>query len=102
MVDIYLGSGEKKFVVNKDAQATLDYTWDWTDYLTAIGDVIQTATVTSNGGVSVATQSVVSGTKVVAFIAGGTVGKQHSATCTINTVGGRVDERTIFFNIIDK
>lgn len=99
MVDIYLSSSDKKFVANKDPHATLDYTWDWTEYLNALGDTILSANVVSNGGVTVVTQSVIGGKKVTAFVSGGTIGQQHSLTCTITTGGGRVDERTIYLNI---
>lgn len=103
MVDIYLSASDKKFVVNKDPQATLDYTWDWTEYLTAISDTISTASITVDSGIVVQTQTITGNNrKVVAFISGGELGRQHVATCKIVTTGGRTDERSIYFNIVNR
>lgn len=102
MVSIYLKGESPAFVVNKDPDATLDYTWDWTEYLAEISDTIQSFTVTPDATLSLVGASVVSGTKVVAYISGGQVGVPASAVCRITTVDGRIDDRTIHFNIIQK
>jgi len=42
------------------------------------------------------------GTRVRAWISGGTVGQAAAATCRITTAGGRVDDRTLTFTIKER
>jgi len=84
-------------VIDKDPDAVLEYTLDWTDWLADVSDTITSASVTVNG-VTKASDSNTT-VKVTAWISGGTVGQMPSATYLIVTAGGRTDERTIYFNI---
>lgn len=102
MVDIYLKPTDKRFVVNKDPNATLDYTWNWTPYLDDITDTISTFEITVDDDLAVESSALVGTKQVRAFISGGVVGRQAKATCRITTAGGRVDDRTIYFNIMER
>lgn len=85
----------------KDPSATLDYTFDWTAYLTPLGDVISTATFTLDTGLTKVSQTVTGMTATV-FVSGGTAGQKLSVSCRITTLGGRTDERTIVLQIVNR
>lgn len=83
----------------KDPNAVLDYTWDWTDWLAQISDTISAYLVFSvDPDVTVASTNQISGL-VTAFLSGGTIGETHQVTCRITTVGGRIDDRSIYLRI---
>ncbi len=84
-------------VIDKDPDAVLDYTIDWTAWFADVSDSISDKTVTGNG-VTVDTSSNTSNT-VTAWVSGGVVGQMPSVTVQIVTSGGRTDDRTIYFNI---
>lgn len=79
----------------KDPDSTLDYTFDWSDWL-ADGETIASQTVDTETGLteeSIAASS----SAVTVWVSGGTVGNQYSVACKITTDNNpaRVDERTI-------
>lgn len=94
----------------KDPDALLDYTFDWTAYLTPLVDTIATVTwvtnagVTVTGGITVAPTPPVSHTTMTAtaFISGGVVGTTETLTCRIVTASGRTDDRSISIKIINR
>lgn len=85
----------------KDPDAVLDYVWDWDEWL-AEGETITEATVVGTG-VTIADAPPVAiaggGTRVTAWVSGGTVNKAASARCRITTSARRIDDRTITFEI---
>lgn len=85
-------------VIGKVAAANLDYTWDWSDYCTVLGENIQTFTVTASSAMTV-TNVTRSGNSVKAFIADGTVGKEEWATCRVAFASGRIEYKTIYFRV---
>lgn len=87
--------------IDKDPNAVLDYAPDFTDWLDLITDTIASHTATAAGGVVVDSSSVV-GKTVVVWVSGGTVGTPASVTVRITTVGGRIDDRTIYFRIRER
>ena len=93
-------------IIDKDPQATLDYTFDWTDYLAALPDTISSAansatfTIDTLSGITIAAQSNTS-TKATVWIAGGINGATAMVTSTIKTAGGRTDERSIYIKLKD-
>lgn len=98
-----MGSKMPRF--DKDPNAVLDYSWDWSDWLTAIAETIATAEVTGDGVTIVSSQ--IAGTSVVARISGGEVAANRNsdlptATCRITTSGGQVDDRSIRFAIQER
>ena len=78
----------------KDPDARLDYRWDWSAWLTD-GDTITSHTLTSEG-VTVESSSH-DDTSVTAWVSGGT--QAGSVTCRITTEAGRIDDRTMTFQI---
>jgi hypothetical protein len=85
----------------KDPNATLDYTFDWSPYLTAISDTILSVTWITSSGLTLGTVSKTT-TTATAFVSGGIVDATETLTCRITTAGGRVDDRTISLTIVDR
>ncbi len=80
----------------KDPDAVLDYTFDWTLWLTS-GSSVDTIT---GGSVMVASgvhlDSLTYDAKTVtAWISGGSPSLNYDITCRIQTTAGRIDDRTI-------
>ena len=88
-------------VYKKDPNATLDYTFDWTAYLTPIADTIASVTWVLGDGLTKVSQSNTTLT-ATAFISGGTVGENLQLTCRIVTTGGRTDDRSVTLKIVDR
>lgn len=105
MYETYTIDSKGHPVIFKDPKAVLDYTFDWTTYLTAlssdaisptVGSVIFTVDATS--GISVSSQSNTSTTATV-WIAGGISGNIATVSCQIKTIGGRTDDRLIYIKL---
>lgn len=88
-------------VYKKDPNATLDYTFDWSLYLTPLADTISSVTWELTSGITKVSQSN-STTSATAFVSGGVSGNTETLTCRIVTAGGRTDDRSIFLKIIDR
>lgn len=84
--------------IKKDPDATLDYTFNWIDYLAALDDAIASVEFILDEGLL---QTLVSFSDMTAtvWISGGIVGQTHRVTCRITTQGGRIDDRSIFLKI---
>ena len=88
----------------KDADAVLDYKWDWaaltngtgeSDWL-ASGETISTITVTAATGITVNSSSRTdSNTSDTGWLSGGTAGNDYTVACKIVTSASRTDERTV-------
>ena len=88
--------------IDKGNGETLDYPFDFTDFLTDIDDTIAAApgsvTYTLTGGITLVSQQ--NNTLVASpLISGGVAGTKCRVTCTITTEAGRVVERSIVLNI---
>lgn len=88
-------------VFKKDPNAILDYSFDWSLYLTPLADSIQTATWIPDTGLTIVSDTKTS-TTATAFVSGGTVGDILTLTCRITTVGGRTDDRSITLKIVNR
>jgi hypothetical protein len=84
----------------KDPDATLDYAFNWTDWL-ATGETISTSTVAVTTGITKVSDSQANGI-VTVWLSGGTEGNTYSIANKITTSAGRVDERTIKVRIEDR
>ena len=84
------------FKAEKDPNARLDYSIDWSAWLGT--DTIATSAWTADTGLTLsgATNDTTSAT---VWVEGGTAGEVYGVTNTITTAGGRRDERTIKFKI---
>lgn len=87
--------------IDKDPGATLDYPFDWTDFLTGISDTIQSVSAAAVG-VTVQGVPTFSGMVATVWATGGVVGTPATLTCTIVTVGGRTEPMTIQLKITPK
>jgi hypothetical protein len=85
--------------IDKDPDAILTYSWDWTAWLD--GDTIASYVVTSQTGLTIDSDNQVAGV-VSAVVSGGNPGRLMWATCSIVTVLGQTDERTMYFNVIKR
>lgn len=87
--------------IKKDPNAVLDYTVDWTDWLTPVADVIVSVEWVPSTGITVVSSSNTS-TTATAFVSGGVVDADEFVTCRITTAGGRTDDRTIYFSMTER
>ncbi|WP_458796501.1 phage fiber-tail adaptor protein [Mycobacteroides abscessus] len=79
----------------KDPQAVLDYTVDWSAWLSPAGDTITDATATASpAGLSVDSTTTTTD-EVTVWLSGGTAGSSYMVTVHITTAGGRQDDRTM-------
>lgn len=85
----------------KDPSALLGYSWDWSLWLADVSDTISSATVTVSGATAVGSP-VVGDTEVTQRVSGGEVGVACALVCQITTVGGLIDERSIYLTIVDR
>ena len=83
----------------KDKDATLDYPFDWSNWLTE-GDAINTATVTVEDGL-VKSNVVSNDTTVAVWLSGGTVGESYEVVCEIETDEGRIEDAKAIIIVVD-
>lgn len=87
----------------KDPDATIDITFDWSNWLDDIGSpTISDVTFTVNGVNSTGTYS--DGINATVFVSGGTNNTAATVACKIvtNTSPPRTDERTVYLDIGDE
>ena len=84
----------------KDPGATLDYEWDWSNWL-ATDETITSATISAPSGLTLNSQSNTD-TTATCWLTGGTPGVRYSVVCHIVTTDGRTDERSIFIDVQDR
>jgi hypothetical protein len=89
------------FASTKTPAARLDYSWDWADWLTEVGDTLSAATVAVPDGLTAVGLPVVGDSVVTQRVSGGVVGAAYEVVCQMTTVGGLVDERTISLTIVE-
>lgn len=87
--------------VTKDPDATLDYVFDWSDWLED-GESISTAAVDVDSGITENTgdrQTTSSAVKV--WLTGGSVGERYTVSCEITTDNSpaRIDERSMTIQV---
>ena len=85
---------------NKDPDAVLDYSVDWSTWLGS--DTISSSTwpVVPSGITKDSDTNDTTGTTV--WLSGGTAGQTYLLTNRIVTAGGRTDDRSITINITEK
>jgi hypothetical protein len=84
----------------KDPNATLDWGFDWSSWLSP-AEEISTATVTVQSGLTKDSQSNTTNS-VTVWISGGTSGVTYEVACRVTTNQGRTDERTIGIRVTDR
>lgn len=83
--------------VIKDPDSVLDYSVDWSPWLTERSDTITSIAVTASG-VTVNSSAFQSGI-VTVWLSGGVTGYGGYVTCEITTAGGRTDDRSFSLQI---
>jgi hypothetical protein len=86
----------------KSPASTLDYEFDWTNWMPAT-DTISSVTFTASTGLTVASSPAPSHTTLTAtaWLTGGTAGQTYTLSCTITTAAGRIDQRTQNVNVVN-
>ena len=87
-------------IFTKDPDATLDYWFDWSDYL-PVGQIITSCSVVADSGLTVENFSHTSAS-VVVWLSGGSILKTYDVKCHILTSGSLLDDRTMYINVIQK
>ena len=95
----------KKYVIKRDPNSILDYAVSFASLLVP-GDTIQLAEVPAvSGGIAIDVIQYTT-TVVTLWVSGGTLwvaGQPYaSATIRITTAAGRVDERTVYFKVVQR
>lgn len=83
----------------KDPDAILDYTVDWSRWLGT--DTIATSQWTVPTGLTEVTATNTP-TSATVWLSGGTAGQAYTVTNRITTSGGRTDERSVVINVRDR
>ena len=90
------------FIVTKDPDAILDYTFDWSAWLGT--DAITQSIWLISGGDNSLAQSTASNTETGAtiWLSGGSANRDYTLTNRITTVGGRTDDRSATIQVRDR
>ena len=86
--------------MTKDPDAVLDYTFDWSSWLTD-GETISSHIATVVSGITKDSDSESAGI-VTIWLSGGTHGSDYLVACKITTSLDRTDERTINIRCRDR
>lgn len=81
----------------KDPDAKKDYHFDWTDWLVG-SDTIADFETFPSAELTVEDESEAGGI-VTVWVSGGTEGAIHAVTCRITTAEGRIDDKTMYFEM---
>lgn len=101
MTDTYDTSTGKP-VIKKDPNAVLDYSIDLTAWLALVpGDTVSSVVWSVSSGLTKTAQSNTT-TSVTAWLSGGVVGATEWAQARFTTAQGRTDDRTLYFQIVDR
>ena len=84
----------------KDPDATLDWRFDWTDWLDD-GETITTSVMTVSAGLVKESDSH-SASSATVWVSGGSPGTPYSVANKITTSAGRIDERTITIRVTNR
>ncbi|MFJ9038016.1 hypothetical protein ACIRF8_15655 [Streptomyces sp. NPDC102406] len=86
----------------KDSVSRLDYHWNWAPWLAQINDTLSEATVLVPAGLTAVGPPTVNAGLVTQRIAGGDIDTTYKVTCQITTVGGLIDERSQYIQIMER
>ena len=92
-----------KWTIDKDPDAVLDYSIDWTNWLET-ADALSTSAWVAETGLTVDASpapSILGGVTTV-WLSGGSAGQKYEVTNSIVTTGGRADDRTFVVNVLER
>ncbi len=84
----------------KDPDATLDWRFDWTEWLDD-GETITGSVMTVSAGLVLVSQTN-SVSAATVWLSGGTTGAVYSVANRITTSAGRIDERTLTIRVTNR
>lgn len=84
----------------KSPTETIDYDFDFADWLADREDSIASFSVTLDAGLSLVSSSLANSGIVRAFVAGGTAGRLYRASALVTTTGERVKQALIEIRVI--
>lgn len=100
-------------VYQKDPQATLDYLFDWapltnlrsgaiSDWLRP-GETLVSHEITIDDGLTLNSSAITNlSTSVLVWLSEGTPGTRYKVACKITTSSNRIDERTLYVNVLQR
>lgn len=86
-------------IFDKDPDAVLDYTIDWSAWL--VSDTIATSDWSVQAGLTEDSDSNTTTTATV-WLSGGAEGESYSVRNRITTAAGRTDDRTITIRVVER
>lgn len=81
-------------IFSKDPHATLDFGFDWSQWL-AENESIDAFTITISPCGLINTYDTNTAGSVIVWLSSGSVGQRYDVACLIETSASRIDERTI-------
>lgn len=84
----------------KDPNATLDFGFNWSEWLEG-NESIYSYVITAASGITKVSDTNTTGS-VIVWLSSGSPGVRYSIACRITTTGSRVDERTIKIDVRDR
>lgn len=84
----------------KDPDATLDWAWDWSNWL-APSEVITSSLFILSPGITQVSASN-TGSSATIWLSGGSPGQPYSVTNRVTTNQGRTDDRSITIRVKDR
>ena len=84
----------------KDPDATLDWVWDWNEWLDE-GETISSSEFFTTVGLVVDSNSFTTKTATV-WLSGGTAGQVYKVTNRITTSSGRTDDRSVTIRVVER
>lgn len=86
----------------KDPQSTLDYKFNWADWLAA-DETIATHTVIADSGLTLDSSEITdSSTSVTCWLSGGEAIQNYKLNCEIVTSDARTDQRTVIIRVRER
>jgi hypothetical protein len=103
MSNTFVVDSKGRSIIDKDPNATLDYSFDWSAWLTGVDDTIATALPVVSEDLTVEDFEVI-GTVVTIWVSGGTVGNLATLTCRITTTNSpvRIEDRSVYLKIKER
>lgn len=89
------------YSASKDPNATLDYGWDWSQWLTEVEDTISDSVWIVPAGLTLESDSHTT-THTTVWLSGGTAGQSYAITNRITTSGGRTDDRSFTLRCMER
>lgn len=86
--------------IQKDPDAVLDYSFDWTDWLAGVSDSIDSYSITGTD-VAVLSDSR-NGAIITVWCGAATPGTVAKLVCRVVTAGARIEDRTIYLIVKER